>query len=128
MRILLDTATFLWITTDSERLSAEAKRLFRDPANDVRLSSVSAWEIGVKHSYGRLTLPRPPSDFLPQARRDFGVRSLALDEEATLQLGKLPALHRDPFDRMLVCQAIQESMTILTPDPLIRQYPVRTAW
>ena len=66
--------------------------------------------------------------FIPQQRERHGIDSLSLEENATGHLPKLPALHKDPFDRMLICQAIQHELTILTPDPLITQYPVRTAW
>ena len=128
MNILLDTCTFLWISSGSAQLSPAARQLFADPANEVYLSAVSAWEIAVKHGLGRLPLPSPPERFIPEQRSQHGIDPLALDEPAVLQLAKLPARHRDPFDRILVCQAIADGLTILTPDPLIGQYPVRTAW
>ncbi len=128
MNVLLDTATFLWTCLDSPQLSAEARRVFADPDNDVVLSAVSAWEIAVKHALGRLPLPEPPDRFLPRQREAHGVGSMTLDEETALHVLRLPTLHRDPFDRMLVCQAIVHGMTLLTPDPLITQYPVRTVW
>lgn len=92
------------------------------------MSSVSAWEIIVKHGLGRLPLPRPPHEFVPEQRRRHRIEALALDEIAVLQLAKLPDHHRDPFDRMLVCQAAAHGLTILTPDPEIARYPVPTAW
>jgi PIN domain nuclease of toxin-antitoxin system len=128
MRILLDTATFLWIIIDASDLSDDARELFVDPDNEIYLSSVSTWEIAVKHSLGRLPLPDRPARFIPAQRKHHGIDSLALDEEATLHLARLPALHKDPFDRMLVCQAVVQSLVILTPDELISQYPVRTIW
>ena len=128
MRILLDTVTFLWAVTDAVELSEAARELFSDPDNDVFLSSVSAWEITVKNSIGRLPLPESPPKFIPTQRKQHDIESLPLDEEATLYLSRLPSLHRDPFDRMLVCQAIVEHLVILTPDDLINQYPVRTLW
>ena len=102
--------------------------MFANPDNDVVLSAVSAWEIAVKHGLGRLPLPEPPEHYLPRQRDAHGVGSMLLDEETALHVRRLPNLHRDPFDRMLVCQAIVHGMTILTPDPLITQYPVRTVW
>ena len=102
--------------------------MFVDPDNDVYLSVVSAWEIAVKHTAGRLPLPEPPDRFVPAERRRHGIDTLVLDEETALHLARLPALHRDPFDRMLVCQAIVHGLVILGPDSLITQYPVRTAW
>ena len=128
MRILLDTSTFLWIITDSPELSPRARELFVDPANEVYLSSVSSWEIAVKHSLGRLPLPEPPERFVPAQRKDHGIEPLPLDEEAALHLVRLPLLHKDPFDRMLVCQAIVHGLVILTSDKLVYQYSARTAW
>ena len=128
MRILLDTVTFLWAVIDAPDLSDDARELFVDPENDVYLSSVSTWEIAVKHSRGKLPLPEPPVRFVPAQRKQHSIDSLPLDEEATLHLSRLPVLHKDPFDRMLVCQAIVHQLVILTPDDLINQYPVRTVW
>ena len=128
MRILLDTCTFLWLITDDTALPASARNVFLDPDNDVYLSAVSVWEIAVKHSLGKLPLPASPDRFIPSQRESHGITSLPLEEQAVLYLSKLPQLHRDPFDRVLVCQAIQHELTLLTPDPLITQYAVRTAW
>jgi len=128
MRILLDTCTFLWIIGDAPEISKRAGELFVDPANEVFLSAVSAWEISVKHSLGRLPLPEPPEKFIPFQRERHGIEALPLEEEATLYLNRLPSSHRDPFDRMLICQAIVHGMVILTPDELVTQYPVRSLW
>jgi PIN domain nuclease of toxin-antitoxin system len=128
MKLLLDTCTFLWIVTGDASLSAPARKLFSDPANEVFLSSVSAWEIAVKHSLGKLPLPRPPSVLVPEERQRHQIAPLALDEGAALFSAKLPELHQDPFDRMLVCQAMVGGLTLLTPDSLITQYPVATIW
>lgn len=128
MRILLDTVTFLWAVTDAYDLSDDARELFVDPGNEIYLSSVSTWEIAIKHSLGKLPLPEPPMRFVPAQRKQHSIDSLPLDEEATLHLTRLPALHKDPFDRMLICQAIVHHLVILTSDELINQYPVRTIW
>ena len=128
MRILLDTITFLWVAADAPELSANARELFADPTNEVYLSSVSAWEIAVKYSLGKLPLPELPAVFVPAQRKQHGIDALPLDEESTLHLPRLPALHKDPFDRMLVCQAVVQQLVILTPDDLINQYAVRTIW
>lgn len=128
MKILLDTCAFLWIITDAPELSETGRLLFVDPANEVYLSSVSAWEIAIKHALGRLPLPEAPDRFVLTRREQHRIDTLPLEEEATLYLSRLPSYHQDPFDRMLICQAIVQGMVILTPDELIRQYPVRTSW
>jgi PIN domain nuclease of toxin-antitoxin system len=128
VRLLLDTCTFLWIVSGSDQLSARARAEFSDPGNEVFLSVVSAWEVAVKHRLGRLPLPAPPTEFVPAQRADHGIDDLPLDEESALQLARLPDLHKDPFDRMLVCQAVVHGLLLLTPDQSIRQYSVRTAW
>lgn len=128
MKILLDTCTFLWIVSDSPDLSGAARKLFSDPANEVYLSVASAWEIIVKHDLGKLPLPEPPHDFIKKWRTRHDIDSLPLDEAAVLQLSRLPGYHKDPFDRILICQAIAGGLVILTPDPHITGYPVRTEW
>ena len=128
MKVLLDTCSFLWITLNAPELSETAKQVFQDPDNQVFLSSVSAWEITVKNSLGRLPLPAPVSQFVRSQREAHGIETLSLAEEAAAHVAKLPNVHRDPFDRMLVSQAIIEGLVILTPDPAIAQYPVRVLW
>jgi PIN domain nuclease of toxin-antitoxin system len=127
VRLLLDACTFLWIV-GGDRISEAAAAAYREPSNEVYLSAASVWEITIKHQSGRLPLPEPPDTLIPAERRLRGIAHLPIDEDAVYQLPKLPQLHRDPFDRILVCQAIAHSLAILTPDPLIRQYPVRILW
>lgn len=128
MRLLLDTCAFLWITTSAPELSRRAREAFEDPTNEVFVSTVSTWEIAIKHAIGRLRMPRPPHVYVPQLRQQHGIQSLPLEEEATLYLPQLPALHQDPFDRMLVCQAIVSGLVIMTPDVAITNYAVRSLW
>lgn len=128
MKLLLDTCTFLWVTGKPAALSAQARTLFQDPENEVFLSAASAWEIATKHAIGRLVLPEPADRLIPRLRERHGVEALPIDEESTLHLNRLPPLHRDPFDRILVCQAIVHGMTLITPDHLIAQYPARVLW
>ena len=128
MKLLLDTCTFLWLTEGSEELSPNAIDAFTDPKNEVYLSAVSAWEINVKYRLGKLPLPVSPDQFIPKERKRHFITRLDLTEQDTLHLCKLPLTHKDPFDRILVCQAIEHSLTLLTPDPLIVQYPIRTLW
>lgn len=128
MRVLLDTCTFLWIVTESPELSDRAKEVFQSIENEVFLSSVSTWEIAVKHALGKLPLPESPEQYIPRLRKSHGIETLSLDEESSLQLIKLPHLHNDPFDRMLICQSIIGGLAILTPDQAISQYPVHCVW
>jgi PIN domain nuclease of toxin-antitoxin system len=128
MKVLIDTCTFLWIASASPRLSKTAAAIFLDANNERYLSAVSAWEIGIKHAIGRLPLPARPDIFVSKIREASGIVSLDIDEESALHAGRLPGLHADPFDRMLVAQAIVHGMTILTPDPEIEQYAVRVLW
>lgn len=128
MKFLLDTCTFLWIITDSPELSLYAREQFISPDNDIYLSVVSAWEIAVKYALGRLPLPEPPERFIPAQRRLHGVLVLPLEEEAALHVRRLPSFHADPFDRMLVSQALVHGLIVLTPDGQISRYPIRTAW
>jgi PIN domain nuclease of toxin-antitoxin system len=128
VRLLLDTCTFLWVVGGAAALSPRAREAFADPANDVFLSAASAWEIAVKHRLGRLPLPASPEDFVPAQRAAHGIDQPPVEEEAALHIAKLPDLHRDPFDRMLVAQALVGGLQLVTPDELIRQYPVRVLW
>jgi PIN domain nuclease of toxin-antitoxin system len=128
VRFLLDTCTFLWIAGGSEDLSRPAREAFVDPDNEVYLSAASAWEIAVKNRLGRLPLPRPVDVFVPAEREAHGIAALEIGEEAALHVARLPELHRDPFDRMLVAQALVGGLVVLTPDEAIRAYPVRTFW
>jgi PIN domain nuclease of toxin-antitoxin system len=128
VRLLLDTCTFLWCLEGGGALSQRAARALVDPENDVYLSSVSAWEIAVKHTLGKLPLPEPPERYVPDQRKARGIEALPLDEESSLHLYRLPPLHRDPFDRMLICQALVGSLALVTPDESIQRYPVKIYW
>lgn len=128
MRLLLDTCTFLWLASDDPRLSPAARQLFQDPANEVFLSAVSVWEIAIKHALGKLPLSAPPQDLIPQWRDTARIQTLPVTEEAALRIADLPDIHHDPFDRMLISQAITDGLVLLTPDPQIRKYAVEFAW
>ncbi len=97
----------------------------RKPDNAVYLSVVSLWEALIKYQIGKLPLPQPPGDYLPLQRERHQIASLPLDEASVRHLANLPPLHRDPFDRMLICQALEHDMIIVTVDDAIRSYQVR---
>ncbi|MBA7681382.1 hypothetical protein ES703_89720 [subsurface metagenome] len=128
MNILLDTCTFLWIITEADELSEKARELFINPDNAVYLSAVSEWEMAVKYSLGRLPLPQNPLQYIPDQRKKHAIVSLSLDEESALHLTRLPDIHKDPFDRMLISQALVHGFVILSPDEFIYQYPARVIW
>ena len=126
MKLLLDTCAVIWLMTGERPIPARVRAAIADA--DVLLSAASAWEIAIKHAKGTLHLKEPPDRLVPAVRARYGFAPLPIDEESALHIGKLPALHADPFDRMLVSQAIVHGLTIVTPDPLVTQYPARTIW
>jgi PIN domain nuclease of toxin-antitoxin system len=123
MRLLLDTHVFLWFIVGDPRIIAHEQAL-RDPANEVFLSVVSIWEVTVNHALGRLSLPASPAAYLPEQRQRHAIASLPLDELSVSHLATLPDLHRDPFDRMLICQALANGLILVTADRTVSQYPV----
>lgn len=128
MNVLLDTVTFLWIGEGSPRLSALARSIVLEPTNRLLLSAVSAWEINVKVSIGKLPLPADPATYIRRTRAARDIVTIEFSEDDAAQISALPSHHRDPFDRALVSQAITRSLAILTPDPAFRQYPIATLW
>ena len=128
MRPLLDTCTFLWLINDAGKLPVEVRNLICSARSEVWLSTVSNWEISVKETLGKLVFPEPARDYIPKQRVAHQLGSLPLDERAVGHLSQLPPLHRDPFDRMLICQSIENNLSLVTSDPLIRRYPIKTHW
>lgn len=126
MKLLLDTCVFLWLLTGERTIPAPLKSRLTDA--ELWLSTASTWEIAVKFAKGTLRLPERPEQLVPAARERYRIAALPIDEESALHVVKLPNLHSDPFDRMLVSQAIVHGLAIVTPDPLVTQYPARTMW
>ena len=124
MKLLVDTHIFLWAITADPRLSNESRRLFESAENQLYLGSPSLWEMLVKKQLGKLPLPEPASGYLRGQLRKNRIEVLALAANHVFQLEALPALHRDPFDRMLVAQALGEGIPLVTQDAYVRQYPV----
>ncbi len=122
MRILLDTHVFLWYISADPKLPASFRAPIVDRGNDVFLSAASVWEAVIKHGLGKLPLPEPPAEYLPAQRERHGIFALPIDEGAMARLARLPALHRDPFDRMLIAQSIQHGLTLLAVDDTIAKY------
>jgi PIN domain nuclease of toxin-antitoxin system len=124
MKLLLDTHIFLWYITADARLPPEVRDAIRDADHPTFLSVASAWEIVVKNAIGKLPLPVPPEQFLPAERERHRISTLSIDESALVFLARLPALHSDPFDRIIIAQAMQHGFTLATTDVAVRRYPV----
>jgi PIN domain nuclease of toxin-antitoxin system len=124
MKLLLDTQAWLWMISQSERLSREARARLFDPGTELYLSAASVWEIAIKSSIGKVRFPGPIGAYVPSALERSGVRSLAVDSRHALRTAELPMHHRDPFDRLLVAQAQLEGMAIVTADRRFSAYEV----
>jgi PIN domain nuclease of toxin-antitoxin system len=124
MRILLDTHVFLWYISADPQLPVAFREAIRDPANEVYLSAASVWEAVIKHALGKLPLPESPAEYLPRQREAHRIAALPIEEAALVHLATLPPLHRDPFDRILIAQALQHGMRLATVDDAVRSYPV----
>jgi PIN domain nuclease of toxin-antitoxin system len=125
VRLLLDTHVFLWLLAEPERLGKELGSL-EDPVNELFLSAASSWEIAIKSQLGRLDLPEDPRRYVPDRMRAIGADPLPIEHNHALAVGDLPLLHRDPFDRLLVAQARDLRMRIVTADGRIARYDVDT--
>ncbi len=121
MNLLLDTQVALWAITDSERLTGRARQLIQEPASVIWVSVVSLWEIATKHGLGRGDMPVSSQQALLYFKA-AGYRILSLDAAHVLALQDLPAHHQDPFDRMLVAQALTEPMRLMTHDAMVARY------
>jgi PIN domain nuclease of toxin-antitoxin system len=127
VKLLVDTCTLLWLARGDRQIPSRVRSAIASDA-DVRVSAASAWEIAIKHARGRLALPVAVGQFVRDVRERYQFTSLPIDEESALLVAKLPPLHHDPFDRILVSQAIVHGLTIVTPDTAVTQYAVRTTW
>ena len=128
MRLLLDTHVFLWYITADPKLPAAFRAAIQDPGNAVYLSVGSIWEAVIKHGLGKLSVPGPPADYLPRQRDAHGIASLPVDDGAMPSLAGLPPLHRDPFDRLLIAQALAEDLTLVSNETLFDSFGVRRLW
>ena len=124
MKLLLDTHAFLWYITNDSRLPRKAYDSIRDKTNEVYLSVVSVWEALVKHQIGKLPLRGPADEYIAERQIAHRVASLPVNMSDVSHLLTLPLHHRDPFDRMLICQALQHDLTIVTSDEQFRAYAV----
>jgi PIN domain nuclease of toxin-antitoxin system len=128
MKALLDTLTFLWWITDQPRLPQGIRTIIENGENDLMVSAASGWEIMIKFQLGRLLLSEEPEAYLMDQIRKNAFQTLPIRMQHSLHLRRLPPLHKDPFDRMLIAQAQFENIPILTSDNLIARYPVEVVW
>ena len=127
MKALLDTHTFLWAITGDKRLSRRAQQIFAGPS-DLWLSIASIWEILIKVQIGRLHLPSPAGPYLVKKLAENRIETLPITLDHALAIESLPMYHRDPFDRMLVAQSLEEDLSLITSDPVFQQYPIKLIW
>ena len=123
MRILLDTHIFLWLIDDSKRLTDSFRQVIHNLDNEIFLSVVSTWECVIKYQIGKLDFPSSPETYLPMERRKHLIKTLTVEENTIAQLINLPLIHRDPFDRLIMAQALQHELVIMTEDEVILAYP-----
>ena len=123
MRLLLDTHIFLWYIAGDTQLPEAWRQMINDPWNRVYLSVVSMWESIIKFQTGRLPLPEALETYIPRLRTQHRILVLPVGEESVARVALLPLIHRDPFDRLLIGQAIQHGLTLITSDAAIRAYP-----
>jgi len=128
VKYLLDTHVFLWALLEPEKLSSWARAAIENIDNTIVVSAVCGWEIMVKSSLGKLKLSMPPAKFITEGVDGMGLKTLDLRLAHTFLLPKLPDIHRDPFDRMLICQSQSEGIALITQDANISRYSVETFW
>ena len=128
MRLLLDTHAFLWWLAGSDRLSDPARRAVEDEANDILVSAASAWEIATKYRLGRLPGASEVALDIPGAIADQGFEELEITVDDAGRAGALPGSHRDPFDRMLIAQALARNLALVSSESLFDSYRVRRLW
>ena len=123
MKILLDTHIFIWLIDEDNRLDSLWREEIKNPQNQIFLSVASVWECVIKYQIGKLNFPQSPYIYLPQKRKEYLIKSLPINEESLSHLRQLPLLHKDPFDRLLISQSLQDDLTIMTEDNAILAYP-----
>lgn len=128
MRVLLDTHSFLWLVTDDPKLSERAKTIFLDGTNELLCSAVIGFEIAVKYSLRKLELAEPPREFMENRIRKNALRPFSVTLAHTYRVAHLPFHHRDPFDRLLVAQALEEDLPLLSADEILSEYGIRRIW
>jgi PIN domain nuclease of toxin-antitoxin system len=128
VKLLLDTQAFLWFADDHPRLSRKARRRIEDPRHDKFLSLASVWELAIKLSLGKLRLSVPLAEYIETGAVTNGIALLPIEKDHAIAVATLPDHHRDPFDRLLVAQALNEGLTVVGSDERFDAYGVRRVW
>jgi PIN domain nuclease of toxin-antitoxin system len=128
MTYLLDTSVFLWALSVPRRLNRRARDLLSNSREGLFLSAASSWEISLKFGLGKLELPELPARYVPKWMLNWGIAGLDISHLHALAVGELPPYHQDPFDRILIAQAVAEGMVLLTADRMFEKYSVETLW
>jgi PIN domain nuclease of toxin-antitoxin system len=127
-RLLLDTHAFLWWIDDAPQLTDTARRAIGDASNECYLSVASCWELAINSSLGKLRLAKPLERFVSEQLSANGFNLLHIELRHTAKIEKLPFHHRDPFDRLLIAQALTEKLTLVSADSAFSEYPVKLLW
>ena len=127
MAYLLDTHTIIWMVEGDSRLSGKVSSIIADLNNPLHASIASFWEISIKRSLGKLSLMHSTSQILQEVRKQK-ITILPINEEHLIRMENLPFHHRDPFDRLIIAQAMSESLTILSRDSIFQKYDIRLKW
>ncbi len=128
MKYLLDTVIWLWSVHSAERINKAGLDILESGNEEIYFSAASCWELALKLRLGKLHLPERPARYVPKRLAEQGIRPLAISHAHALKVYDLPSHHQDPFDRLLVAQALAEEMTILTVDRAFESYPVQVMW
>jgi len=128
MRVLLDTHSFLWWVSDAPRLSAKARAAISDPGNECLVSIASCWEMAIKLSLGKLKLSTAIERFVPDQLTANRFSPLEIGFRHVARVASMPFHHRDPFDRLLAAQALEERVAIVSADATFRRYGVKRIW
>lgn len=128
MNALLDTCALIWLTSQPSLLGPRAARMIDDPATQLWVSDVTLWEICLKWQAGKLKLPAPPRLWVESQQQKWLFHTLGIERRHLFRVAELPDHHKDPFDRLLVAQALESQLLLITPDPEIARYPVGVCW
>lgn len=128
MKYLIDTHTLLWIVTNDPKLSAKAKDLYLDSENEIFISMASIWELSIKSSLGKISLEQPLDEFVDEHVKGNDIRILKIELPHVLRIENLPFYHRDPFDRLIISQSIEDNIPIIGSDKTFDSYPIKRIW